>query len=90
MIKKKLQSLALQTHVKIYSFIIVFGMLTLYVGCRLSETGNLHPIVWIGFLITMLGVSWCISFVKCPYCGSGLYYIRQIPNYCPDCGKKLN
>ena len=87
--KKKLQRLSLQTHVKIYSYLEVIGAIIFVIGCRMSEIGNIHSVAKIGFLIIILGVSWCIFFVRCPHCGSGLYLIRQIPNYCPDCGKKL-
>ena len=88
--KEKLEKLELKTHVKIYSFIEIVGILIFLLGTWRSEFGNVHPLVWIGILIVALGIFWCFRFVKCPHCGSGLYYMRHIPKYCPECGEKLS
>lgn len=87
---KKFPNLKLKAHVKIYSFLEVIGAIVFATGCWLSEFGYIHPVVWIGFLLILLGILWCFVFVKCPHCGSGLYYMRHIPAYCPDCGKQLD
>ena len=88
--KEKLKQLKLKTHVRIYSFTEIAGMLIFLIGTWRSEFENVHPLVWIGILIVALGIFWCFTFVKCPQCGSGLYYLRHIPKYCPDCGKELH
>ena len=88
--KEKLEKLELKTHVKIYSCIEIIGILICLIGTWCSEFENVHPLVWIGSLIVALGIFWCFRFVKCPHCGSGLYYMRHIPKYCPECGEKLS
>ena len=88
--KEKLQMLELKTHVKVYSLLEIVGIIVFLIGTWQSEFGNVHSLVWIGILIVALGICWCFSFVKCPHCGSGLYYMRHIPKYCPDCGEKLS
>ena len=87
--KKKLQNLSLQTHVKIHTFTLILGAIVAAIGCKISEFGNVHPVVTIGFLIIVLSFVWRILFIKCPHCGSGMYGVRSIGRYCPDCGKKL-
>ena len=87
--KKKLQRLVLQTHVKIYSLLEIIGAIIFVIGCYVSEFGNIHPVVWLGGAMIVLGICWCFLFMKCPHCGTRFYYMRHIPNYCPDCGKEL-
>ena len=88
--KEKLEQLKLKTHVKIYSCIEIIGIFICLIGTWCSEFDKVHPLVWIGTLIVVLGIIWCFSFVKCPHCRSGLFYLRHIPKYCPDCGKELS
>ena len=88
--KEKLQMLELKTHVKVYSLLEIVGIIVFLIGTWQSEFGNVDSFVWIGILIVALGICWCFSFVKCPHCGSGLYYMRHIPKYCPNCGEKLS
>ena len=59
--KEKLGKLELKTHVKIYSFIEIVGIIVFLIGAWRSEFGNVHPLVWIGILIVALGIFWCFD-----------------------------
>lgn len=87
--KKKLSGLYLETHVKIHTILLVIGLVIAGIGAKISEFGSLHPVAWVGLGMTALGLLWRFLFIKCPHCGSGLYGVRSLPQYCPDCGEKL-
>ena len=88
--KKKLQNLYLKTHAKIHTFLLLAGLIVAGIGAKISEFGSLHPVAWVGILMVAAGMLWRFLFIKCPHCGSKLYNVRSLPEYCPDCGGKLN
>lgn len=74
---------------RIYAFLLFFGASTLFIAfCAKDSLTN--PFVWIGVLIFLFAFWFRFQFVRCPHCGSKMKYIRQLPEFCPDCGKKLN
>ncbi len=87
--KKKLQSLCLKTHVKIHTVLLLGGLIVTSIGAKISEFGRLHILAWIGIVLIALAMLWRFLFIKCPHCGSKLYSVRELPEYCPDCGEKL-
>lgn len=87
--KEKLENLSLKTHSQIHTLLLFCGLFITGFGAKISEFGHLHPVAWIGILIIAVGMLWRFLFIKCPHCGSKLYSVRELPEYCPDCGKKL-
>lgn len=87
--KQKLQDLHLETHVKIHTLLLLGGLIVTGIGGKISEFGRLHVVAWIGILLIALSMLWRFLFIKCPHCGSKLYSVRELPEYCPDCGEKL-
>jgi len=87
--KQKLQDLHLETHVKIHTLLLLGGLIVTGIGGKISEFGRLHVAAWIGILLIALSMLWRFLFIKCPHCGSKLYSVRELPEYCPDCGEKL-
>ncbi|MBQ7001010.1 MAG: hypothetical protein IJN67_08215 [Oscillospiraceae bacterium] len=87
--KKELQDLHLETHVKIHTLLLLGGLIVTGIGGKISEFGRLHVVAWIGILLIVLSMLWRFLFIKCPHCGSKLYSVRELPEYCPDCGEKL-
>ena len=87
--KKKLQDLHLETHVKIHTILLLGGLIVTGIGGKISEFGRLHILAWIGIALIAAAMLWRFLFIKCPHCGSKLYSVRELPEYCPDCGEKL-
>ena len=88
--KKKLTELTVRTHARIHTGLLSAGGLVSVLGARLGERGTAHSVLWLGLGIVIAGILWRVFFIKCPYCGSGLYSVQSFPEYCPDCGKKLD
>ena len=86
---QKLWDLELKTHVMIHTAMLVLGAMVTAIGAKISSFGSLHPVAWIGLLVIAAGLIWRLIIIKCPYCGSGLYGVRSLPQHCPDCGEKL-
>ena len=87
--REKLENLCLKTHVKIHTVLLLGGLIVTSIGAKISEFGSLHPVAWIGIVFIALAMLWRFLFIKCPHCGSKLYSVRELPEYCPDCGEKL-
>lgn len=87
--REKLENLYLETHVKIHTVLLLGGLIVTSIGAKISEFGSLHPVAWIGIVLIALAMLWRFLFIKCPHCGSKLYSVRELPEYCPDCGEKL-
>ena len=86
---KKLTDLSLKQHTAIHTLTLWLALADIALGCFSSEQGSLNFVVWFGIVILGISLLWRVWFVKCPHCGSGLYNTRELPDYCPDCGKKL-
>lgn len=87
--REKLENLCLKTHVKIHTVLLLGGLIVTSIGAKISEFGSLHPVAWIGIVLIAAAMLWRFLFIKCPHCGSKLYSVRELPDYCPDCGEKL-
>lgn len=87
--REKLENLCLKTHVKIHTVLLLGGLIVTSIGAKISEFGSLHPVAWIGIVLIAAAMLWRFLFIKCPHCGSKLYSVRELPEYCPDCGEKL-
>lgn len=87
--KKKLHTLSLKTHVEIHTILLLGGLIVTAIGGKISEQGSLHAVAWIGIALIAAAMLWRFLFIKCPHCGSKLYSVRELPEYCPDCGEKL-
>lgn len=87
--REKLENLCLKTHVKIHTVLLLGGLIVTSIGAKISEFGSLHPVAWIGIVLIALAMLWRFLFIKCPHCRSKLYSVRELPEYCPDCGEKL-
>ena len=87
--REKLENLCLKTHVKIHTVFLLGGLIVTSIGAKISEFGSLHPVAWIGIVLIALAMLWRFLFIKCPHCRSKLYSVRELPEYCPDCGEKL-
>jgi len=73
---------------RIYALLLFAGACTIFLAFCLNDSLT-NPFVWIG-LGTYLVAFWIrYHYVRCPYCGSRMKYIRQLPQCCPDCGKEL-
>ena len=83
----RLHALPLRIH-RAISFLSMLGSSVL--GWVLTEIFPgiyfVHVICLVGFIG---GIVWHIVFVRCPHCGHLFNYRAAIPNFCPECGKKL-
>ena len=85
---KKLKSLSLSTHKKIYYLILVAGILTVATKAD-SGTNALNPWMLVGLLLILGSSAWISAFLRCPNCGQSIRWNQSIPTHCPKCGKKL-
>ena len=84
-ILKRIHSLPPQTH-KAISFLSILGAAV--IGWIFAQFDV--DFAMILCLIVMIGgIVWYIAFVRCPHCGSMLNWRAVVPNFCPECGKKL-
>ena len=82
---KKLKQLSIATHWMIH-------LITTLAGCGIgliSSQFGASVIMTISFILMTAGIVWHIVFVKCPYCGKHMNPRAGLPNYCPECGEKL-
>jgi len=86
---KKLTELSLKQHAAIHTATLWVALAVIALGGWSSEQGSLNVVAWLGIAILGISLLWRFLFIKCPHCGSGLYNARELPEYCPDCGKKL-
>ena len=83
----RLRTLPLGTH-RAISFLSILGCSILgWILTQVSEHMNLALLICFTGLIG--GIVWHIVFVRCPHCGHLFNYRAAIPNFCPECGKKL-
>ena len=87
--KEKLENLYLETHVKIHTVLLLSGLVVTGIGAKISQFGRLHILAWIGIALIAAAMLWRFLFIKCPHCGSKLFSVQELPEYCPDCGEKL-
>jgi len=43
----------------------------------------------LGYLLMVSGALYQHKYFKCPHCGAKLTTRMKMPNFCPNCGKKL-
>ena len=85
---KKLKALSLTTHLKIFMILTAAGCFIGLISTQFS-TGDLNIGMALGLILLIGGIIWHILFMKCPHCGHHLNPRMGIPNFCPECGKKL-
>lgn len=44
-------------------------------------------LLWLGLIVAVLTLIFCLIFARCPYCGK--YLGRGNEKYCTHCGKKI-
>ena len=83
----RIRALPLRTH-KAISFLSILGCSILgWVLTQVSAHMNLALVIC--FIGLIGGIVWHIVFVRCPHCGHHFNPRAAIPNFCPECGKKL-
>ena len=85
---KKLKALSLATHLKISTILMASGCLIGWISTEFS-TGELNIGMALGLILLIGGILWHILLVRCPHCGRHMNPRAGIPNFCPECGKKL-
>ena len=84
-----MKKFTLKQHTLVHTCTLWLALAVIAIGGWISEQGSLHFVAWLGIAILGISLLWRIIFIKCPHCGSGLYNTRELPEYCPDCGKPL-
>ena len=85
---KKLKTLPLATHLKIFMILTFSGCFIGLVSSQFSS-GDLNVGMALGLILLIAGILWHILFMKCPHCGRHLNPRTGLSNFCPDCGEKL-
>lgn len=84
-----MKKMTTRDHIRIHSILFWFGVAIVVVSHIFSKPLEPHWLLWVGVAVFLGALIYRILMVKCPYCGSGLYSCRILPEYCPDCGKEL-
>ena len=84
---ERIRKLSLRTHTVISFVSVIVSAVIGWVSCQFSDYVNIITIL---SLIAMIGsFVWYFVFVRCPHCGHLFNPRAAIPNFCPECGKKL-
>ena len=84
---ERIRKLSLRTHVAIFFVSGIVSAVIGWVSCQLTDHVNIITIL---SLIAMIGsIVWYFVFVRCPHCRHLFNPRAAIPNFCPECGKKL-
>lgn len=78
----------LDTWMRIYGLLLFAGFCTVSLSLCADDSVT-NPFVWIGIAIYAAAFWIRYRYVRCPHCGSRMKYIRQLPDFCPDCGERL-
>ena len=73
---------------RLYALLLFAGASTIFLAFCMNDSLT-NPFVWIGVGIDLAAFWIRCHFVRCPHCKSRMKHIRQLPECCPDCGKKL-
>ena len=76
-------------HVRIHTILFWAGVAIVVVGGILSKPLQPHWLLWVGVAVFLSSFVYRLLIIRCPHCGSSLLSCRVLPEYCPDCGKKL-
>ena len=63
-------------------FVAVFGAALNAAFCKAALIGSV--------VVVIADVIFAYGFYRCPYCGAVLNWRGKEPQYCPDCGEKLD
>lgn len=78
----------LEKRMRIYYMFLFAGFCIIFISASIDASLS-NPFLWIGLAVYLVAEFWRFRYVRCPHCGSRMTYIRQLPECCPDCGKKL-
>ena len=87
--KERIEDLSFKAKLNIHYLLCGLGGIVTMLGCYISKPFTLHFVAWLGIALIAAGLVFRILYIKCPYCGDGLYQSHAKLNYCPNCGKKL-
>ena len=83
------QPTSIHDHVRIHTILFWLGVAIVVVGGIFSKPLQPHWLMWVGVAVFLFSFVYRLLKVRCPHCGSSLLSCRVLPEYCPDCGKKL-
>lgn len=79
----------LQEHLVIIEWLFLIGFGIMLLPALIQSDLWTWILMFSGLGIMVAGVLYSGKYFRCPHCGSKLDPRRKVPNYCPDCGKKL-
>ena len=79
----------LEKRMRIYVLLLVIASCIIFVAAGINDAVS-NPFLWIGLAVYLIAFWYRHRYIRCPHCGSRMKYIRQLPEYCPDCGKELS
>lgn len=66
------------------------SFIALFVAYEINKNTTYKVFLFIlGWIILTLAILQYYAFCNCPYCGHHFSIKNKLPNYCPECGKKL-
>lgn len=79
----------LKEHSRICTNLYLAGMGIIILTVLFESISVKMPLLTIGVAMVVAALVYRFKHIKCPHCGSNLAGARTLPEFCPDCGGKL-
>jgi len=85
-----MKNLTVKQHANVSGNLTLAGLAIAAIGAYFSNPLEPHFILWVGIAILVAGMLYRLLFVRCPHCGDRFIGLRTFPEFCPQCGKKMD
>ena len=83
------QPTSIHDHARIHTILFLLGGAIIVIGGICSKPLQPHWLMWVGIAVFLAAPIYRLLTIRCPHCGSSLLSCSVLPEFCPDCGKKL-
>ena len=85
-----MKNLTVKQHANVSGILMMTGMVIEVIGAYFSDPLHVHFILWMGVAVLGASMLYRVLFVRCPHCGDRFIGLRTFPEFCPQCGKKMD
>lgn len=85
-----MKKLTVKQHTQITQGLFGVGIVIALFGNTFSSFLKPHWLLWIGVAAFLSSFLYRLIFVRCPHCHDRWTGMSWLPEYCPNCGKKVD